>query len=467
MFAKHPLLKVALVALVALGMACASNPTPAPTATPPVTGSPSDPLDPNAAGPAPTIPPVAMPLPTGPTGMQRVASSVEGALLGTVLGGSIAGPIGAAAGAVAFAIYGAVVGDVPLSGGGGGSYPSGGYPSGGYPGYPGGSYPPDPGADDLDQEIEDDLERELARQDTLESEIEAELRRQEELLKQIEQQEAITASEDAVAAVPADAGQAMQQADPRGAPTAPADRDLPLSIFDEESRTVAPGVIGNDQRTDVLVRSLDADRDGAPEEIRYHDPGTGAIVHKQEDKDYDGKIDTWTTYEAGMPKAIEVDNDGDGRPDEWQSYDRGGRMAGREVDRYGDGTRDAFFIYQGDSLVEEKHDGDSNGAPDRIVYYESRKIARTEEDSNKDGQMDTWTVFTDSGGREVVGRVERDTSGDGRPDTFETYEQVGGKTQLKLREEDKNGDGTIDVKSIYENGKLKQREISDPELLPL
>ena len=42
-------------------------------------------------------------------------------------------------------------------------------------------------------------------------------------------------------------------------------------------------------------------------------------------------------------------------------------------------------------------DGDSNGAPDRIVYYESRKISRTEEDSNKDGQMDTWTVFTDSG----------------------------------------------------------------------
>jgi hypothetical protein len=38
---------------------------------------------------------------------------------------------------------------------------------------------------------------------------------------------------------------------------------------------------------------------------------------------------------------------------------------------------------------------------------------------------------------------------------------------LARREEDKNGDGNIDITSIYENGRLKTREISDPSLVPL
>ena len=67
----------------------------------------------------------------------------------------------------------------------------------------------------------------------------------------------------------------------------------------------------------------------------------------------------------------------------------------------------------------------------------------------------------------VVTRIEKDTTGDGKRDTFETYEQIEGKATIKQRDEDKNGDGTIDVKSVYEDGKLRQREISDPALVPL
>ena len=67
----------------------------------------------------------------------------------------------------------------------------------------------------------------------------------------------------------------------------------------------------------------------------------------------------------------------------------------------------------------------------------------------------------------VVERIEKDTTGDGKPDLFERYEQVAGRLQIKERGEDKNGDGEIDIRSIYENGKLKQRQISDPALLPL
>jgi hypothetical protein len=66
-----------------------------------------------------------------------------------------------------------------------------------------------------------------------------------------------------------------------------------------------------------------------------------------------------------------------------------------------------------------------------------------------------------------VTRIERDKGGEGKPDSFETFAQEGSKTVLVRREEDANGDGTIDITSVYENGKLKTREVSDPSLIPL
>ncbi len=306
----------------------------------------------------------------------------------------------------------------------------------------------------------------MARQGTLEAEIEAELRRQEELLRQIERDEALraegTGTEEEI-----DDETLLARTDPRAAPSAPAERDLPLSIFDEEQRTIAEGQWGNEKRTEVLARSLDADRDGNPEEVRYHDAATGRILRKEEDKNYDGTTDTWSIYESGVLVEIQRDNDRDGEADEWQRYGPNGRMSTREVDRNYDGVRDAFFIFQGGSLVEERHDGNSDGSLDRIVRYEQREIVSSDEDRNQDGRMDTWTHFETIGGEEVIVRIEKDSSGDGKRDTFETYEQIAGKPTIKRRDQDKNGDGIIDIKSVYEGGKLKQREISDPALVPL
>jgi hypothetical protein len=81
--------------------------------------------------------------------------------------------------------------------------------------------------------------------------------------------------------------------------------------------------------------------------------------------------------------------------------------------------------------------------------------------------MDIWTTYQVAGGEETVSRVEKDTNGDGRRDTFEDYERTGDSVRLKRREEDKNADGEIDITSLYENGKLKQREINNPDLIPL
>ena len=98
---------------------------------------------------------------------------------------------------------------------------------------------------------------------------------------------------------------------------------------------------------------------------------------------------------------------------------------------------------------------------------EAKQVRRSEEDRDKDGRMDTWTVFQVVEGKEAIARIERDQKGRGKPDLFETYHTVAGKSELEKREEDVNGDGSVDVISVYEGGKLVRREVTDPALLPL
>ncbi len=313
-------------------------------------------------------------------------------------------------------------------------------------------------ADSLAQQIE----REVARGDELELQIDDELHRQKQLLEKIERHQAAprTAEPDVSAA------RFAERADPRIAPTAPRDRDLPRAVFEEEPLIVSEGTWGNDDPLDVIRLSLDADRDSKPEQLRYIDRQSGRIVRKELDRDYDGTLDAWHDYEDGQLVARVIDSDGDRRPDAWEQY-ADGRMTSRAVDRDGDGVKDAFYRYRGDSLVEERHDSDNDGRIDRRVFYEQRRRTRDEEDRDRDGRMDTWTTYRVVNGDEVVARVERDSKGRGKPDVFETYDTQGGKAVLSKREEDVNGDGTIDVTSIYEKGKLVRREITDPSLVPL
>ena len=68
------------------------------------------------------------------------------------------------------------------------------------------------------------------------------------------------------------------------------ERDLPVAIFDRGQRTIPAGEWENEQPIAVTTRSLDADRDGAPEEVRYHDQKSGVILRRENDRDYDGTI---------------------------------------------------------------------------------------------------------------------------------------------------------------------------------
>jgi len=305
-------------------------------------------------------------------------------------------------------------------------------------------------------------EGEESRGRSLEAQIEEELRRQKLAVEGLDSE-----LPEPPASEPLVTGESVaERANPRMAPDAPKERELPLSVFAMETVTIPAGTWGNPTALQVTRGVLDADRDGVPEQIRYFEPKSKQLLRSEQDSDYDGKLDIWSTYVDGKLVARVVDTNADGSPDVWEQYDDG-RMTLRTIDRDQDGVADAFYVYGGDLLVEERHDANNDGVIDRKITYQNLFRASAEEDRDLDGNMDVWTYYGVAHGKEVVERVEQATKGSGPPDRIETYETSTGKSQLAKLEEDRNGDGTIDVTSRYENGKLVQREISDPDLAPL
>ena len=305
-------------------------------------------------------------------------------------------------------------------------------------------------------------EGEQSRGRSLEAQIEEELRRQQlaidgldsDLPEQPTVESLITGQSTA------------ERANPRVAPDAPKDRELPISVFEMEPVTIVAGSWENEETIQVIRGVLDADRNGVAEQIRFFDPDSMQLLRLEQDSNFDGNLDIWNTYVDEKLTARVRDTSGDGNPDVWERY-QDDRMTYRTIDRDHDGVADAFYTYGGGILVEERHDANNDGIVDRLISYQNLFRVRAEEDRDRDGNMDVWTFYGVSHGKEVVERVEQATKGSGPPDRIETYETSTGRSQLSKLEEDRNGDGETDVTSHYKNGKLVQREISDPDLAPL
>jgi len=305
-----------------------------------------------------------------------------------------------------------------------------------------------------------DAEQESARSEALENEIMAELLRQEALLEQMEEEN------EQRAMPPEVVGENLsERADPRSAPATPTERSLPMAIFDNENMIVPANTWGNSRRLEVVRRTLDADQDGAPEQVRYYTRRDEQLLRIEKDRNYDGRIDTWDRYEDGQLVARTLDENDDGKPDNWQKFE-GDRMTTRVIDRDYDGVKDAFYSYQQGLLVEERHDPDNDGAIEIRSRYRDRHRVETVEDRSGDNVFDTFTTYHVVDGQELVAKVESDTTGDGKRNLIETYVAAANKAVLAKREEDKTGDGTMDITSIYEKGRLVRREVSDPSLIP-
>ena len=187
---------------------------------------------------------------------------------------------------------------------------------------------------------------------------------------------------------------------------------------------------------------------------------------------------------AGVAGASgEVDRNGDGRPDQW-IFRANGDVAREVFDEDFDGRPDRTLIYDPTSheVVAIEEDSDHDGQVDTWTAFQKGQVLRRRIDSNGDGQVDTWESYRDG---QLV-RIERDTDGDGFRDRISYYEQgrlareeedddgdgriemtryYDASEKLLRVEEDTNGDGQIDVVSHYEGGKLTSREILDPSML--
>ena len=302
-------------------------------------------------------------------------------------------------------------------------------------------------------------EREAARTAKIEAEIEAELAKEEALSFDPEVELAPPAPKPSAA--PFD-----PKANPLSAPPAPALRNLPESLFDTRTISIPAGQWQNRRELQLVRKRLDVDGDGAPEEIRYEDPNSGQTVRVERDTDFDGTLDDWVTYEQGTPVIRVRDTNANGASDSWERFTNETLQA-KTLDQDHDGVKDTFFRYAGGELTELLRDANNDGTIDRVERYSGRRRTRTEEDRTLNGFMDTWTEYRVVGDTEVVASVERDTHDVGKPNVFETYETSEELTRLTRKEEDLDADGTIDVVSIYENGRLKQRAISDEALSPL
>lgn len=235
------------------------------------------------------------------------------------------------------------------------------------------------------------------------------------------------------------------------APAAPPLPELDPALLVSETTSVPAGSWDNAEDLAVVRRSLDQDGNGRPEEIRYYDVTTNALLRREEDRDLDGNTDTWSRYERGELVVRVLDTNADGRPDEWETY-AAGRMTVREVDGDHDGKQDAVYRYRYDSLAELRRDTDGDGAIDHVENFERRLRVQAIDDTNRDERMDTWTSYQVVAGQEVVVRIERDTRGAGKPNVFETYRAAPGPPVLVKREEDLDGDGVIDVTREIEAG---------------
>ena len=88
---------------------------------------------------------------------------------------------------------------------------------------------------------------------------------------------------------------------------------------------------------------------------------------KTRDRDGDGTIDTWTTYDSnGNAIVSAIDQHKDGKPDYWKYY-RNGKITKREWDRNFDGKPDLRVLEENGHVIMTQYDNNFDGKYEKTV----------------------------------------------------------------------------------------------------
>jgi hypothetical protein len=141
------------------------------------------------------------------------------------------------------------------------------------------------------------------------------------------------------------------------------------------------------RRTHFEIRGKDG--------VAKYDPKTGRLQHIDIDRNKDGRIETFSYWDASRVIRIEIDRDGDNRIDRWEHYDGNNKLASVGSSRRDDGIEDTW-TYPG-----------ADGG-----------LARVENDTDRDGfvdQRETFTAEAVASGARVLAVVDLDLDRNGTP----------------------------------------------------
>jgi hypothetical protein len=240
---------------------------------------------------------------------------------------------------------------------------------------------------------------------------------------------------------------------------APAYPTNATSIADELAalRARTQGGAQSLQQYDPTPRNSEPSASGAaPRHAPAIPPPTASGVV---DRNGDGRTDHWIFRSGGEIEREEYDENFDGRPDRILHYDLAShRVVRLDEDSDQDGNLDSWTALHNGAVVRRRVDSDADGYVDSWSFYRNGEITRLERDSSGNGFRDHVAHYRD--GR--LDREEKDGDGDGRPDLIKYYDD---KEKVVRVEEDTDGDGRMDVISHYENGRLLRRELLDASIL--
>jgi len=141
------------------------------------------------------------------------------------------------------------------------------------------------------------------------------------------------------------------------------------------------------------------------EGVAKYDPKTGRLKKLDYDANKNGKIDSYSYWDATRCIRIEMDQDEDGKIDRWEYYDEHNK-----IEKVGSSSRD-------DEVQDTFAYPDANGF-----------LARVETDSNRDGVIDKRETYVPRPGapdQRVLSIVEFDFDKTGKPGRRSYYRPDG------------------------------------------
>jgi hypothetical protein len=148
---------------------------------------------------------------------------------------------------------------------------------------------------------------------------------------------------------------------------------------------------GEDAHRVLRCREVDQNLDGTKDVVRVYDEH-GEPLKELADTDFDGRIDTWTTFVGGRVAEVDVDRNRDGRPDEKRHYVRGKKVRA-ELDEDFDGRVETWEVYEDGTLLRRGVDLDRDGKVDRwdrdeVAYRAAERRAQAEEERAEQQRRD-------------------------------------------------------------------------------